>query len=185
MGIIRQEKYIDYYYITMADSITYGEFLKKENKKTIKGQNERSPTATDHKERSPTEDDHKERSPTEDDHKEMSPSETETTLEDMQSTILQVQDNLQDLTNKTTQDMMICKRKHHQVKTSIHEYQQAMDQKIHIYEIRIEDLQTEVSKLQMQTEESMFQKQTKDPNNEDSDSSSVWEINSASSDSEN
>ena len=159
----------------MADSITYGEFLKKENKKPIKGHDERSPTATYQNDRSPTATDHKE----------MSPSETETTLEDMQSTILQVQENLQDLTNKTTQDMMICKRKHHQVKTSIHEYQQAMDQKIHIYEIRIEDLQTEVSKLQMQTEESMFQKQTKDPNNEDSDSSSVWEINSASSDSEN
>ena len=135
MGIIRQEKYIDYYYITMADSITYGEFLKKENKKTIKGQNERSPTATDHKE--------------------MSPSETETTLEDMQSTILQVQDNLQDLTNKTTQDMMICKRKHHQVKTSIHEYQQAMDKKIQRYEICIEDLQTEVSMLQKKTEVSI------------------------------
>ena len=177
----------------MADSITYGEFLKKENKKPIKGHDERSPTATYQNDRSPTATDHKE----------MSPSETETTLEDMQSTILQVQDNLQDLTNKTTQDMMICKRKHHQVKTSIHEYQQAMDKKIQRYEICIEDLQTEVSMLQKktevsmlqrqteesmlqkQTEESMFQKQNKDPNNEDSDSSSVWEINSASSDSEN
>jgi hypothetical protein len=125
----------------------------------------------------------------------MSPSETETTLEDMQSTILQVQDNLQDLTNKTTQDMMICKRKNHQVKTSIHEYQQAMGKKIQRYEICIEDLQTEVSKLQRQTEESMLQKQTEESmfqtkkteetNHEDSDSSSIWEINSASSDSEN
>ena len=168
----------------MADSITYGEFLKKENKKPIKGHDERSPTATYQNDRSPTATDHKE----------MSPSETETTLEDMQSTILQVQDNLQDLTYKTTQDMMICKRKHHQVKTSIHEYQQAMDKKIQRYEICIEDLQTEVSMLQKktevsmlqrQTEESMFQKQTEEPNHEDSDSSSVWEINSASSDSEN
>ena len=70
----------------MADSITYGEFLKKENKKPIKGHKEMSPTATDQNDRSPTEEDHKD----------MSPSETETTLEDMQSTILQVQDNLQD-----------------------------------------------------------------------------------------
>ena len=179
----------------MADSITYGEFLKKENKKPIKGQNDRSLTATDQNDRSPTATDQTDRSPTatnqdersqtETDHKEKSLTETETTLEDMQSTILQVQDNLQDLTNKTTQDMMICKRKHHQVKTSIHEYQQAMDKKIQIYEICIEDLQTEVSMLQKQTEEYMFQKQTEEPNHEDSDSSSVWEINSASSDSEN
>ena len=169
----------------MADSITYGEFLKKENKKPIKGHDDRSPTATYQNDRSSTATDHKE----------MSPSETETTLEDMQSTILQVQDNLQDLTNKTTQDMMICKRKNHQVKTSIHEYQQAMDKKIQRYDTCIEDLQTEVSKLQRQTEKSMLQKQTEESmfqtkkieetNHEDSDSSSVWEINSASSDSEN
>jgi len=128
----------------MADSITYEEFLKKENKTPVKG------------------------------HHEMSPTDTETTLEDMQRTILEVQDNLKVLTNKTTQDMMICKRKNHQVKTSIHEYQQAMDQKIQGYEARIEDLQTEVSKLQEhETEKS----------NSDSDSS-VWEITSVSSDSE-
>jgi hypothetical protein len=81
------------------------------------------------------------------------------------------------------------------VKTSIHEYQQAMDKKIQRYDICIEDLQTEVYKLQRQTEESMLQKQTEESmfqtkkteetNHEDSDSSSVWEINSASSDSEN
>ena len=128
----------------MADSITYEEFLKKENKNPVKG------------------------------HTEMSPTDTETTLEDMQSTILEVQDNLKDLTNKTTQDLMICKREHNQVKTSIHEYQQAMDQKIQGYEARIEDLQTEVSKLQKH--------ETEEPNS-DSDSS-VWEITSVSSDSE-
>ena len=81
------------------------------------------------------------------------------------------------------------------VKTSIHEYQQAMNKKIQRYDICIEDLQTEVSKLQRQTEESKLQKQTEESmfqtketeetNHEDSDSSSVWEINSASSDSEN
>jgi len=131
----------------MADSITYEEFLKKENKTPVKGHDERSPT------------------------------DTETTLEDMQSTILEVQDNLKALTNKTTQDLMICKREHNQVKTSsIYEYQQAMNQKIQGYEARIEDLQTEVSKLQIhETEKS----------NSDSDSdSSVWEITSVSSDSE-
>ena len=128
----------------MADSITYEEFLKKENKIPVKG------------------------------HDELSPTDTETTLEDMQSTILEVQDNLKALTNKTTQDLMICKREHNQVKTSIHEYQQAMDQKIQGYEARIEDLQTEVSKLQTQETEK---------SNSDSDSS-VWEITSVSSDSE-
>ena len=60
------------------------------------------------------------------------------------------------------------------MKTSIHEYQQAMDQKIQGYEARIEDLQTEVSKLQEhETEKS----------NSDSDTS-VWEITSVSSDSD-
>ena len=104
----------------------------------------------------------------------MSPTDTETTLEDMQSTIREVQDNLKALTNKTTQDLMIYKREHNQVKTSIHEYQQAMNQKIQGYEARIEDLQTEVSKLQThETEKS----------NSDSDSS-VWEITSVSTDSE-
>ena len=128
----------------MADSITYEEFLKKENKTPVKG------------------------------HDELSPTDTETTLEEMQSTILEVQNNLNALTNKTTQDLMICKREHNQVKTSIHEYQQAMDQKIQGYEARIEGLQTEVSKLQEhETEKS----------NSDSDSS-VWEITSVSSDSE-
>jgi hypothetical protein len=54
------------------------------------------------------------------------------------------------------------------VKTSIHEYQQAMDQKIQGYEARIEDLQTELSKLQEHETEKL---------NSDSDSS-VWEITS-------
>ena len=128
----------------MADSITYEEFLKKENKTPVQG------------------------------HTEMSPTDTDTTLEDMQSTILEVQDNLKALTNNTTQDLMICKRENNQVKTSIHEYQQAMDQKIQGYEARIEDLQTEVSKLQ---------KHETEKSNSDSDSS-VWEITSVSSDSE-
>ena len=130
----------------MADSITYEEFLKKENKTPVKG------------------------------HDKMSPTDTETTLEDMQSTILEVQDNLKTLTNKTTQDLMICKREHNQVKTSIHEYQQALNQKIQGYEARIEDLQTEVSKLQKH--------ETKELNSDSDSDSSVWEITSVSTDSE-
>ena len=47
----------------MADSITYGEFLKKENKKPVKGHDDRSPTATYQNDRSSTATDYKEMSP--------------------------------------------------------------------------------------------------------------------------
>ena len=94
---------------------------------------------------------------------EMSPTDTETTMEDMQETIIQVQDSIKMLTNKTIQDRVHQYKEQQAVKTSM----EGMNQKI-------QDLETEISKLQAPTEEP----------SEDSDSS-VWEISSTSSDSEN
>ena len=93
---------------------------------------------------------------------EMSPIDTETTLEDMQETIIQVQDSLKLLTNKTIQDRVHQHKEEQTVKSSM----EAMNQKI-------QDLEAEISKLQTHKEEPL-----------DSDSS-VWEISSTSSDSEN
>ena len=92
----------------------------------------------------------------------MSPTDTETTMEDMQETIIQVQDSLKLLTNKTIQDRVHQYKEQQAVKTSM----EGMNQKI-------QDLEAEISKLQTHKE---------DP--EDSDSS-VWEISSTSSDSKN
>ena len=58
----------------MADSVTHKEFFQKQKKQ----QHEKE--------------------------EEMSPIDTETTLEDMQESIIQVQDSLKLLTNKTIQD---------------------------------------------------------------------------------
>ena len=93
---------------------------------------------------------------------EMSPTDTETTMEDMQETIIQVQDSLKLLTNKTIQDRVHQYKEQQAVKTSM----EGMNQKI-------QDLETEIFKLQNSKEDT-----------EDSDSS-VWEISSTSSDSEN
>ena len=93
---------------------------------------------------------------------EMSPTDTETTMEDMQETIIQVQDSLKMLTNKTIQDRVHQHKEEQTVKSSM----EAMNQKI-------QDLEAEISKLQTHKEEPV-----------DSDSS-VWEISSTSSDSEN
>jgi len=92
----------------------------------------------------------------------MSPTDTETTMEDMQETIIQVQDSLKLLTNKTIQDRVHRHKEEQTVKT----YMEGMNQKI-------QDLETEIFKLQNSKEDT-----------EDSDSS-VWEISSPSSDSEN
>ena len=93
---------------------------------------------------------------------EMSPTDTETTMEDMQETIIQVQDSLKLLTNKTIQDRVHQYKEQQAVKTSM----EGMNQKI-------QDLETEISKMQTPKEEPV-----------DSDSS-IWEISSTSSDSEN
>jgi len=92
----------------------------------------------------------------------MSPTDTETTMEDMQETIIQVQDSLKLLTNKTIQDRVHRHKEQQTVKTSM----EGMNQKI-------QDLETEIFKLQNSKEDT-----------EDSESS-VWEISSTSSDSEN
>jgi len=109
---------------------------------------------------------------------EMSPTDTETTMEDMQETIIQVQDSLKLLTNKTIQDRVHQYKEQQAVKTSM----EGMKQKI-------QDLETEISQLRNSKEEpsenSISKMQTpKEETTEDSESS-VWEISSTSSDSEN
>ena len=94
---------------------------------------------------------------------EMSPTDTETTMEDMQETIIQVQDSLKLLTNKTIQDRVHQHKEQQSVKSSM----EGMNQKI-------QDLEAEITKMQTPKEEPT----------EDSESS-VWEISSTSSDSEN
>ena len=108
---------------------------------------------------------------------EMSPIDTETTLEDMQENIIQVQDSLKLLTNKTIQDRV----NHYKEQQAMKNTMEGMNQKI-------QDLEAEVSKMQILTEEpvdsiSNVQIQKEDPS-EDSESS-IWEISSSSSDSEN
>ena len=92
---------------------------------------------------------------------EMSPTDTETTMEDKQETIIQVQDSLKLLTNKTIQDRV----HHHKEQQIVKSSMEGMNQKI-------QNLEAEISKWQTPKEEI-----------EDSDSS-VWEISSTSSDSE-
>ena len=108
---------------------------------------------------------------------EMSPADTETTMEDMQETIIQVQDSLKLLTNKTIQDRVHQYKEQQAVKTSM----EGMKQKI-------QDLETEISQLRNSKEEpsenSISKLQTHKEDPEDSDSS-IWEISSTSSDSEN
>ena len=108
---------------------------------------------------------------------EMSPTDTETTMEDMQETIIQVQDSLKLLTNKTIQDRVHQHKEQHAVKTSM----EGMNQKI-------QDLEAEITKMQTPKEEpsenSISKLQTHKEDLEDSDSS-IWEISSTSSDSEN
>ena len=108
---------------------------------------------------------------------EMSPTDTETTMEDMQETIIQVQDSLKLLTNKTIQDRVHQYKEQQAVKTSM----EGMNQKI-------QDLESEISQLRNSKEEpsenSISKLQTHKEDPEDSDSS-IWEISSTSSDSEN
>ena len=108
---------------------------------------------------------------------EMSPIDTETTLEDMQESIIQVQDSLKLLTNKTIQDRV----NHYKEQQTMRNTMEGMNQKI-------QDLEDEISKMQTLTEEpvdsiSKLKIHKEDPT-EDSESS-IWEISSGSSDSEN
>ena len=132
----------------MADSVTHKEFFQKQNKQQHEKEEE-----------------------------EMSPIDTETTLEDMQESIIQVQDSLKLLTNKTIQDRV----NHYKEQQTMKNTMEGMNQKI-------QDLEAEISKMQTLTEEpvdaiSKLQIHKEDPS-EDSESS-IWEISSTSSDSEN
>ena len=131
----------------MADSVTHKEFFQRQNKQ-VKEKEE-----------------------------EMSPIDTETTLEDMQESIIQVQDSLKLLTNKTIQDRV----NHYKEQQAMQNTMEGMNQKI-------QDLEAEISKLQTLTEEpvnSISEMQShKEDLSEDSESS-IWEISSGSSDSEN
>jgi len=108
---------------------------------------------------------------------EMSPIDTETTLEDMQESIIQVQDSLKLLTNKTIQD-----------RVNHYKEQQAMINTMEGMNKKIQDLEDEISKMQTLTEESVDSISEMPIHKEDpsADSeSSIWEISSGSSDSKN
>ena len=108
---------------------------------------------------------------------EMSPIDTETTLEDMQESIIQVQDSLKLLTNKTIQDRV----NHYKEQQAMKNTMEGMNQKI-------QDLEDEISKMQTLTEESVDSISEMPMHKEDpsADSeSSIWEISSGSSDTEN
>ena len=108
---------------------------------------------------------------------EMSPIDTETTLEDMQESIIQVQDSLKLLTNKTIQDRV----NHYKEQQAMKNTMEGMNQKI-------QDLEDEISKMQTLTEESVDSISEMQIHKEDlseNSESSIWEISSTSSDSEN
>ena len=130
----------------MADSVTYEEFVKQENKKMDKH--------------------------------DASPTDTETTaIEDLQSTISEVQDNVKNLTHKTKQDQIYHQWEHQQLKATFTEYQEMMKEKLEGYQtIMNQQLNTYAARIQEL--ESHLQKPSTDSD------SSVWEINSSSSDSE-
>ena len=130
----------------MADSVTYEEFVKQENKKMDKH--------------------------------DASPTDTETTaIEDLQSTISEVQDNIKNLTHKTKQDQIYHQWEHQQLKATFTEYQEMMNHQFEGYQT-IMNHQLETYATKIQELESRLQKPSTDSD------SSVWEINSSSSDSE-
>ena len=130
----------------MADSVTYEEFVKQENKKMDK--------------------------------QDASPTDTETTaIEDLQSTISEVQDNVKNLTHKTKQDQLYHQWEHQQLKATFTEYQEMMKEKLEGYQT-VMNHQLETYATRIQELESHLEKPSTDSD------SSVWEINSSSSDSE-
>ena len=97
-----------------------------------------------------------------------SPTDTESTiLEDLQSTVSEVQDNLRSLTHKSIKEGAQHKWEREQLKTSITEYQKSMTQQMEQYALRIQDLETKLSEVKDETAVSS--------------ESSIWEINSVSS----
>ena len=100
-----------------------------------------------------------------------SPTDTESTiLEDLQSTVSEVQDNLRNFTHKSIKEGAQQKWEREQLKTSITEYQKSMTQQIEQYAQRIQDLETKLSEVKDETAVSS--------------ESSIWEINSLSSESD-
>ena len=72
-----------------------------------------------------------------------SPTDTESTiLEDLQSTVSEVQDNLRTLTHKSIKEGAQQKWEREQLKTSFAEYQKAMTQQMEQYAQRIQELET-------------------------------------------
>ena len=97
-----------------------------------------------------------------------SPTDTESTiLEDLQSTVSDVQDNLRTLTYKSIKEGAQHKWEREQLKTSIAEYHKSMTQQVEQYAQRIQDLETKLSEVKDETAVSS--------------ESSIWEINSISS----
>ena len=141
----------------MADSVTYEEFVKQENKRS--GKDDASPTDTE-----------------------------TTAIEDLQSTISEVQDNIKNLTHKTKQDQLYHQWEHQQLKATFTEYQEMMKEKLEGYQTvmnhQLEGYQTVMNQqlntyaTKIQELESRIEKPSPDSD------SSVWEINSSSSDSE-
>ena len=130
----------------MADSVTYEEFVKQENKRS--GKDDASPTATE-----------------------------TTAIEDLQSTISEVQDNVRNLTHKTKQDQIYHQWEHQQLKATFTEYQEMIKEKLEGYQtVMNQQLNTYATKIQEL--ESRLQKPSTDSD------SSVWEITSSSSESE-
>ena len=97
-----------------------------------------------------------------------SPTDTESTiLEDLQSTVSEVQDNLRSLTHNSIKEVAQQKWEREQLKTSVTEYQKSINQQMEQYALRIQDLETKLSEVKDETAVSS--------------ESSIWEINSVSS----
>ena len=96
-----------------------------------------------------------------------SPTDTESTiLEDLQSTVSEVQDNLRSLTHKSIKEGAQQKWESEQLKTSITEYQKSITQQMEQYAQRIQELETKLSEVKDETAASS--------------ESSIWEIDSIS-----
>ena len=97
-----------------------------------------------------------------------SPIDTESTiLEDLQSTVSEVQDNLRTLTHNSIKEGAQQKWEREQLKTFFAEYQKLMTQQMEQYALRIQDSETKLSDVKDETA--------------NSSESSIWEINSISS----
>ena len=99
-----------------------------------------------------------------------SPTDTESTaLEDLQSMVSDVQESVHQLSNKTKEDRVNQRWEHEQLKLALSEYKKTMDNQMEQYTSRIQALETKLSER----------------NDQDSDAaSSIWEINSTSSNSD-